>query len=71
MISKTPVSSLFSEALYNVALMYRRGQAGLPIDFAAARKFLVRAAAQKPYLRILVLGGVLVDNLGVAQAENR
>ena len=51
--------------------MYRKGQAGLPTDFATARDYLFKAAAQKPYLRIQVLSGALQHNLGVAEAENR
>ena len=42
------------------------------MDIAKGREeFYLKAAAQKPYLRIATARNALVHNLGVAEAENR
>ena len=56
-----------AEGLYNVAMMYKRGQGGLPRDFSKQREYCKRAAAQKPFLKF---NDIIVLNIGVAEAEN-
>jgi TPR repeat protein len=55
-----------AEGLYNVSLMYQRGQAGLTRDLLKAREYCLKAASQKPYVKFQ---GQIFKNVGVAEAE--
>ncbi len=56
-----------AEGLYNLALMYFNGKAGLARDFFKARDYCLKAAAQRPFINF---HGTIMPNAGVAEAEN-
>ncbi|PAA81453.1 hypothetical protein BOX15_Mlig024716g1, partial [Macrostomum lignano] len=58
-----------AEGLYNMALMYKDGMAGLAVNPKKYLDLCRKAAEQKPYLKVKTIGTVL-RNIGVAEAEN-
>ena len=56
--------------LYQVGVMHEFGLAGLPKDWSKAKEFWLKAAAQKPFLKIGNQPPV-VTNEGVASSENK
>jgi len=55
-----------ADGLYNMALFYSEGKAGLPRDFYKAVELCRKAAGQKAFIR---LKETIIPNAGVAEAE--
>jgi TPR repeat protein len=58
-----------AEGMYNLAILYEKGQGGLVRDFARKLEYLGRAIAQKPFVELAGSSKVFA-NIGVAEAEN-
>ena len=55
-----------AEGLYNLAIFYKDGTAGLARDLMKAKKLFEEAVSQKPYVQV---GKKVMPNVGVAEAE--